>query len=165
MVEGAELGWQLSTAIVLFHEAVAQRLGLSAADHKALGLVMRNGPLTAGALAELTGLTPGAVTGLVDRLERTGHVTRAPDPADRRRVLISAALDRRTDLGATFAELSRAMNELVAKYDEREAAAIVDYLTNTIQVLRVQTRRLSRSDDTATAVERVRPGTRAGAKV
>src|SRR5699024_4194273 len=62
----------LSTAVVLFHEAIAQRLGLSAADLKALGLIMRDGPLTAGALAQRTGLTPGAVTGLVDRLEHAG---------------------------------------------------------------------------------------------
>jgi DNA-binding MarR family transcriptional regulator len=142
-MDDAELGWQLSTAVVLFHEAVAHRLGLTAADHKALGLVMRNGPLTAGALAELTGLTSGAVTGLVDRLERAGYVRRAADPADRRRVLISAVLDGHTDLDEVFAGLSHAMGAFVDRYDERERAVIVDYLTRTIEVLRDQTRRLT----------------------
>lgn len=140
---GATLGWELSTAVVLFHEAIAQRLGLSAADHKALGLVMRDGPLTAGALAQLTGLTPGAVTGLVDRLERAGYVRRTPDPADRRRSLVVTAQDLRADLARVFIELTREMGDFMSKYDEREMAAIADYITNTIKVLDAQTRRLS----------------------
>ncbi|OOC54393.1 MULTISPECIES: MarR family winged helix-turn-helix transcriptional regulator [Nocardiopsis] len=139
---GAELGWRLSTAVVLFHEAVGQRLGLRALDHRALGLIEREGPLTAGALAELTGLTPGAVTGLVDRLSRLGYVRRVPDPADRRRVLVSADTEARPDLADAFTGLSRAMGDLVAKYDDTELAAITDYVTNTIDILYAQTRRL-----------------------
>ncbi|WP_017571557.1 MarR family winged helix-turn-helix transcriptional regulator [Nocardiopsis halotolerans] len=140
---GADLGWRLSTAVVLFHEAVGQRLGLRALDHRALGLIEREGPLTAGALAELTGLTPGAVTGLVDRLSRLGHVRRTPDPADRRRVLISANSDARPDLSDALTGLSRAMGGLMAKYDDAELAAITDYVTNTIDILNAETQRLS----------------------
>jgi DNA-binding MarR family transcriptional regulator len=141
--DAGKLGWELSTAVVLFHEAIAQRLGLSAVDHKALGLITRAGPLTAGELAAETGLSPGAVTGLVDRLERAGYVRRQRDPADRRRVLVAAEPDRRPDLTEIFTELSAAMNAVVARYDEREAQAIRDYLVRTIAVLREQTRRLS----------------------
>lgn len=128
---------------MLFHEAIGQRIGLSAADHKALTIIGANGPLTAGRLAQLTGLSPGAVTGLVDRLERAGHVRRAPDPGDRRRILISAVTDSRSDLGEIFAGLGAAMSELIARYDAKEAAAIVDYLQGTIEILRAQTRRLT----------------------
>src|SRR5262245_33252986 len=100
---GADLGWELSTAVVLFHEAVAARLGLSAADHRALGLISRSGAVTAGELAQRTGLSPGAVTGLVDRLEQGGHVRRTRDPADRRRVLVEpVSAPGRPDLSGIF---------------------------------------------------------------
>ena len=142
-LDGAALGWELSTAVVLFHEAIGQRLGLSAVEHKALDLITRHGPLTAGALAEHTGLTSGAVTGLVDRLERAGYVRRAPDPADRRRILIAAVPDRRPDLTVVFAELGQEMAGFLARYDERELAAIADWIANTIRALQAQTRRLT----------------------
>ena len=142
-LDGAELGWELSTAVVLFHEAIGRRLGLSAVEHKALGLVQRSGPLTAGALARQTGLTSGAITGLVDRLERAGYVRRAPDPADRRRVLVAAVPERQPDLGGLFGELGREMTAFMARYDERELAAIGDWIVNTIRVLRDQTERLA----------------------
>ena len=142
VADGGALGRELSTAVVLFHEAVARRLGLSAADHKALDLILRSGPLTAGQIARRTGLTPGAITGLVDRLERAGYVHRRPDQDDRRRVIISALLDRPTELTGIFTELAREMEAFMAKYDEREMTVITDYLTNTIEVLRAQTSKL-----------------------
>jgi DNA-binding MarR family transcriptional regulator len=142
-VDGAALGAELSTAVVLFHEAIGQRLGLRAADHKALGIIAAEGPLTAGALAHLTGLSPGAVTGLVDRLERAGHVERGADPADRRRTVISAVTAPKSDLGEVFASLTADMTELAKRYDEQEAAAIIDYLHRTIEILRAHTRRLT----------------------
>ncbi|GAA4181062.1 MarR family transcriptional regulator [Streptosporangium oxazolinicum] len=145
-MSGAELGWELSTAIVLFHEAVARRLGLNAADHKALGFVTRNGPLPAGALATELGLGASAITALVDRLERAGYVRRVPDPGDRRRVLVSAVTGNVPDLGDIFADLGREMGDFMTKYDERELAVILDYVTNTIAVLKAQTARLASPD-------------------
>lgn len=141
---GAELGWELSTAVVLFHEAIAERLGLSAADHKALGLISRAGALTAGELAQRTGLSPGAITGLVDRLESAGYVRRTRDRADRRRVVIvPVSTAGRPDLSGIFADLTAAMGGVVADYDEHQAWAIQDYLVRTIAVLHEQTRKLS----------------------
>jgi DNA-binding MarR family transcriptional regulator len=142
-VDGAALGAELSTAVVLFHEALGQRLGLSAADQRALAIVAGNGPLTAGTLAQLTGLSPGAVTGLVDRLERGGHVERSADPGDRRRTLITATSNPREDVAPVFAALSAEMAAMTSRYDEKEAAAILDYLQRTIAILREQTRRLA----------------------
>jgi DNA-binding MarR family transcriptional regulator len=145
-LDGAELGWQLSTAVVLFHEAIAQRLGLSAVEHKALGLITRSGPLTAGALAKQTGLTPGAITGLVDRLEHAGYVRRTPDRTDRRRILVSATPAQRPDLTGVFADLGQEMAGFLAKYNERELSVIADWITNTINALQVQTRRLTQDE-------------------
>ncbi|RJL24819.1 MarR family winged helix-turn-helix transcriptional regulator [Bailinhaonella thermotolerans] len=148
-MDDTDLGWELSTAVVLFHEAVARRLGLSAVDHKALGVITRRGPLTAGALAAELGMNASAVTALVDRLERAGHARRAPDPADRRRVLVHPA--GTPALGDVFAALTREMTAMMSKYDERETAAILDYIRNTIAVLRAQTAALT------AAGERPRP--------
>ncbi|MDH2429996.1 MarR family transcriptional regulator [Sphaerisporangium sp. TRM90804] len=144
-MDGADLGWELSTAVVLFHEAVARRLGLNAVDHKALGFVTRNGPLPAGALAAELGLGASAITALVDRLQRAGYVRRVHDPEDRRRVLISATTGHLPDLSGIFADLGREMGAFMAKYDERELATITDYVNGTIEVLKAQTARLAAS--------------------
>jgi len=124
---------------VLFHEAIARRLGLNAAEHKALGFIIRQGPMPAGALAPLLGVGPSAVTGIVDRLQRAGYVSRDVDPADRRRVLVSAVPEKVPDITAVFERLSRDMWAFMAGYGERERAVIQDYLTNTIRVVNNQT--------------------------
>jgi DNA-binding MarR family transcriptional regulator len=129
--------------VVLFHEAVARRMGLSAADHKALGLITRAGRLTAGELAVETGLSPGAVTGLLDRLEEAGYVRRERDAKDRRRILVAVVPEKRSDLGEIFAGLAAAMEAVMARYDEDEVAVIRDYVIRTIGVLRAQTRGLA----------------------
>jgi DNA-binding MarR family transcriptional regulator len=139
----SDLGQELSTAIVLFHEAVARRLGLNAAEHKALGVIARSGPLPTGALAPQLGVGVSAVTGIVDRLEHAGYVRREPDPTDRRRVLVVADASRTPDLTGIFADLSKEMATLLTKYDDRELAAIADYLTRMVDVLRAQTWRLA----------------------
>jgi DNA-binding MarR family transcriptional regulator len=139
---GAELGRELSTAVVMFHEAIGQMLGLSAADQRALALIQSKGPVTAGALADQLGLTPGAVTGLLDRLERAGLARRAPDPTDRRRILINATGARHSAVAQAFADLGRAMTEVAHRYSDGELAIIGDWVTRTIGVLRDQTRRL-----------------------
>ncbi|TNC28278.1 MarR family transcriptional regulator [Amycolatopsis alkalitolerans] len=85
----ADLGREGSTLAVLRHARIAQRMGLSGTDHKALDLASRaEGPLTAGRIAQLTGLSTGAVTGVIDRLERAGFVRRVRDRQDRRKVLV-----------------------------------------------------------------------------
>lgn len=142
-VDGNALGGELSTAIVLFHEAVGRKLGLSAVDHKALGM-LRGGALTASQLAERLTMKPSAVTALVDRLVKAGYAERVADTADRRRVLIVAAGDSHETLGRIFAELGAAMAEFMVKYDEKDNRAIVDWIRNTIDVLNTQTERLSR---------------------
>jgi|SRR5215469_1704981 len=72
----------------------AEALGLAPTDLVGMCLLQLHGPATPGWLAEMTGLSTGAVTGVVDRLERAGYVTRAPDPHDRRRVIVAPDLER-----------------------------------------------------------------------
>ncbi|WP_433265216.1 MarR family transcriptional regulator [Actinosynnema sp. CS-041913] len=136
----SDLGRELSTAVVAFHEAVGAHLGVTAVDQRALALIGRHGPLSAGDLAKRIGLTPGAVTGVVDRLERAGLARRDPDPDDRRRVVITAVGD---GFGQVFAGLGAAMGEVSARYTAEEQEVIADWVTRTVEVLREQTRRLT----------------------
>jgi DNA-binding MarR family transcriptional regulator len=138
-----DYGWELSTAVVLFHEAIARRLGLSAAEHKALGVIVRSGPLPTGALAPELGVGVTALTRILDRLEAAGYVSRQPDPEDRRRILVAVTPGTAPDLGDIFGDLTREMAAFTGKYDEKEQATIADWLDNTIRVLRAQTAKLA----------------------
>ncbi|HEX4291968.1 MAG TPA: MarR family transcriptional regulator, partial [Trebonia sp.] len=91
------LGREFSTAIVMFHEAVGRLMGLSAVERKCLDVLRRLGPVTAGTIGEHTGLTTGAVTGLMDRLEKAGYVRRERDPGDRRKVVVHLLPNERLD--------------------------------------------------------------------
>ena len=115
---------------VLLSQAVADRVGMNPTDLESLDVLVRHGPMTAGRLAELTGLTTGAVTGLVDRLERHGYARREPDPTDRRRVIVRALEeDAMRDLGPPYEPMTRAMGELVARYSDEELAVVLDFVT------------------------------------
>src|SRR3954469_8861669 len=92
LAKAGALGREISTMTVLFHSRIAEQMGLSGTDHKCLDLVMRaSEPLTAGQIAQRSGLSTGAVTGVIDRLERRGFVRRIRDPHDRRKVLVERA--------------------------------------------------------------------------
>jgi DNA-binding MarR family transcriptional regulator len=148
---GELLGRDFITAVVVFHDVVGRLLGVSAVERKCLDLVSR-GPVTAGAIAQHTGLTTGAVTGLVDRLEKAGYVQRAADPSDRRRVTISMRPNTRRDevMAAVFGPLRQDMAEITGRYDAKEASAIADFLSRTTETLVRHTRGLS-SDERSPA--------------
>ena len=119
-----------STRTVVFHAAIAERLGLNPSDHKCADLIMNEtGPVTAGRLAELTGLSTGAITGVIDRLERAGFVARAPDPQDRRRVVIVSCPERRAPAFRNlFAPMVEGMIALCADYTDEELALVLDFM-------------------------------------
>src|SRR6185436_7569083 len=89
----------------------AERLGVGASDFDALVLLDTAGPLAAGRIAEAMALTTGAVTGVIDRLERAGFVQRTRQEADRRQVLIELAPDRREPLDAHWKDRDRLVAE------------------------------------------------------
>ena len=137
-----DLGRALSLHMVMFHQAVADRFDLSATEHKCLELVFRGGVITAGQLAEHTGLTTGAITKIVDRLEKDGFVRRERSQADRRQVMIHAVPERASEIGQMFASLANAMAELNTRYSEGELRLIYGYLTGMIEVLKAETFKL-----------------------
>lgn len=133
-----EAGRHLSTATVVLHQALAEQLGLSSADHKYVGMLMETGPITAGELAELTGLTTGAVTGIIDRLERAGLVERVRDPHDRRRVIVQprepdAESQRRAM--EVFGPFGGAMAAFAAEFTVEELELLVRFMQRSHDVL------------------------------
>jgi DNA-binding MarR family transcriptional regulator len=142
-------GRELSTATILFHQAIADRLGLNPTDHKCLDLLASKGLMTAGELADATSLTTGAITGVVDRLEGAGFVRREDDPNDRRRVILRVIPKGYREIGRLFESLSRAVTDLAAHYDDRELATILDFMSRSSQMLHEETRKLRRRESTA----------------
>ncbi len=135
-----------STETIMFHQAVADALDLNITDHKCMELLNRLGPMTAGKLSELTGLTTGAVTGIVDRLEKAKLAKRTTDPKDRRKIIITLA-DNKTvskKLWKIFGSMSKAMEEVLSGYNEKELKLFLDFMTNVLeksQEVRVKLRR------------------------
>jgi DNA-binding MarR family transcriptional regulator len=128
----------LSTETILLHQAIADRLGLNLTDHKCLGFLLDAGePKTAGQLATLTGLTTGAITGIVDRLEGAGFVRRKRDPEDRRRVTLEVNYDKvRREVFPLFEELARQMSTVAAKYSKRDLETIMGFMERGIEISR-----------------------------
>jgi|SRR5215468_4901412 len=134
---------QLSAATIMFHQAVADRLGMNVTDHKCADLLERNGPLTAGELAQRTGLTTGAITGVIDRLEQAGFVRRAKDPGDRRRVIIEPCYKRMGQvIGPLFESMGRAAAALCARYSTEELGVIRDFVARAHQMALEEARKL-----------------------
>jgi DNA-binding MarR family transcriptional regulator len=142
---GIVLGKEFSTSLVLFQEAIAAKLGLNATDFRCLEAIIRRGQLTAKALAGEARLTTGAITGIIDHLEKAGYVERLENPTDRRSVIIRPLITHRgveKKLGNAMVSYRAAMSKLFSKYDPDQTAAIVDFLTEFVQVLKSQTSKL-----------------------
>ena len=117
-----------STAAVLFHHALAERLGLGPSDHKCLDLLRERGAMTGSDLAAITGLTTGAITGVVARLERAGYVRREPDPGDGRKQILSPAPERVREIHDVFQPMRDDAAELLEGFDAHQLGAIAEFL-------------------------------------
>jgi DNA-binding MarR family transcriptional regulator len=137
-----------SAATVMFHTAVAAKQGLSASEEKALDLLERNGPLTAGELARQSGLAPASVTALINRLERKGFARRVPNPGDRRSVLVEVDAERvYAAVAPLFADWVGSLYELYAGYSDEQLEVIVHFLTEAARRQQEATARLTAGED------------------
>ncbi|MFF2011656.1 MarR family winged helix-turn-helix transcriptional regulator [Streptomyces sp. NPDC058195] len=122
-------------AYALFNQAVADYLRLHPTDLQCLNLLgLEAVPVTTGRIAELTGLTTGSATRLVDRLERGGYVTRARDTVDRRRVLVTLVPERMAEIGAVWGRLNGAWAAMFDAYDDEELALLITHMRRTVEL-------------------------------
>jgi len=115
----------------MFAKAVADRAGISSSDMDCMDFLNVEGRMTAGRLAELTGLTTGAITGVIDRLEKAGFVRRERDESDRRKVFIAPVAERMIELGRAYALMQRAMHKQTDGYTDAELKLLLRYATET----------------------------------
>jgi DNA-binding MarR family transcriptional regulator len=108
-------------------QAIARRVGVNAADLECLDLILMSGPSTAGNIARRTGLTSGAVTGLIDRLEKLELVERTADPDDRRKVRVKVRQDKIEPIAALFSPMGKSTQALLAGYSREELKLLVDF--------------------------------------
>lgn len=122
-----EMPWFVSTA-VRYQIAIADQLGMPVADVHAVGALLEFGPTGPQRLAELMGMTPGAVTRLADRLERAGYVRRDSDPADRRRITLSVVPDRVAEIARFYEPMARHWRAQLARGDDDELRFLLEFL-------------------------------------
>jgi DNA-binding MarR family transcriptional regulator len=135
-----------------FDQAVADALGLNRTDMRCLDLIDREGPLAAGRLAEATGLTTGAITTVLDRLERAGYARRVRDTSDRRRVLVEL-IPHLADSSPSFYAPHMAHSErLYQRYNREQLELLLEFVRegrelNELEAARLEQRNRTRDED------------------
>jgi len=132
---------ELSNRTVLFHHWISELLGLNTIDHKCLDLIVRaDSSITGAQLANITGLSSGAITGVIDRLEKAGYVVRERDKKDRRLVYIKPVMQKiEKDIGPIFESLQEIMTKIYSRYSDKELASILDSTTKINQIMNERT--------------------------
>lgn len=128
-------------------QTVAIRFGLSESDIETLEQLIDMGASTAGKLADVTGLTSGAVTRVIDRLEQAGYVRRIADPADRRRVIVEVVPEKVASVQSTLNRVTNAGAEEIGRYTDAQLALIGDFLSRMEQVTRAEATTLRESPE------------------
>src|SRR5215469_10830198 len=126
----SNLGRRVSTQTVFLHQAIAQSIGLNATDTKCVDLILSHplGALTAGQLSAMTGLTTGAVTHILDRLEQRQIIERVRDTQDRRRIFVQVNRQSLEPLMPHYEAIGKAYTDLVDRYTDEELQLICDYM-------------------------------------
>jgi DNA-binding MarR family transcriptional regulator len=135
---------QYSDASIFMHEAIARKAGLTGSDHKYLGLILQHKELTAGDLSKLTGLTTGAVTGLIDRLEKKKLLKRQFTKDDRRKVIIVPNVENSMKLlQPLFSELQQKTSDLIASFSVAEIKTIERYFIEATTIMKETTNNIN----------------------
>lgn len=125
-----DLGRKISTQTVFLHQAIAQSVGLNATDTKCIDLILSgpNGSVTAGWLSHMTGLTTGAITHILNRLEKRQFIERVRDTRDRRKVFVRVRPESLEPLTPIYQAVAKAYMDLAERYGDEELQLICDYL-------------------------------------
>ena len=140
---------EMSIEAVMFHQALADELGLYITDHKCMDIIHRFGAMPAGRLGEMTGLTTGAITGMIDRLEKAGYVRRTNDPKDRRKTIVEPIRNKKLErkIEMTFTPLHERMHKVLSTYSDNELTFLLDAMTELIKQTSEESKRLRSQKD------------------
>jgi DNA-binding MarR family transcriptional regulator len=122
---------ELRIQLSLLNHQVGARVELRDVDLDCLDLISRYGPLSPSALARRAGLHPATMTGILDRLERAGWVSRDRDPSDRRAVVVRALRDRGTELFRLYGGMNTSIDQICAGYSDDQLELLADFLRRT----------------------------------
>jgi MarR family transcriptional regulator, organic hydroperoxide resistance regulator len=139
------LGEMASTETALFQQAAAAKYGLGITDMKALSVLFREGPMTAGHIAQRLSLTTGAVTSVIDRLERRGVVRRTPDPKDRRKVIVTIDYEALASGENVYRSMGEAFANLHETYSTEQLDFLVRYHQKSIELTKQEIAKLAKS--------------------
>lgn len=120
---------------VLFQQNMAHKIGVSHTDLKSAEILNETGPITAGELSKITGLSTGSVTALINRLEKSGYVKRERDQLDGRRVMIAPIPERQEQIKSHYQSLSMATKELCSAYNEQELILINQFVEDITKIM------------------------------
>lgn len=134
---------ELNSQLSLLNHQVGSQLEIKDTDFDCLDLISRHGPLSPTALARHAGLHPATVTGILDRLERGGWISRERVPDDRRAVVVQTRRERGAELFRRFSGMNTSLTKICADYDEDQLQLIADFLDRTINAGRRAVDRLA----------------------
>jgi DNA-binding MarR family transcriptional regulator len=145
------------TATALLDAAIADYVGIHDTDFRCVDILDQEGPMTAGRLAERARLSPGAMTSLMDRLERKGLAQRRRDSEDRRRVLVEVTPKLREMSAQLYGTPAEAADGLAAYTDEQLEFLIAFMRANTAfqeeRMRRLDAIRVSEAGDSRSSTE------------
>jgi MarR family transcriptional regulator, organic hydroperoxide resistance regulator len=137
------LGQMASTETALFQQAAAAKYGLGITDMKTLSALQQEGPMTAGQLAKRLSLTTGAVTNVIDRLERQDLVKRAPDARDRRKVIVTINQEKLDSGENVYLSMGEAFSKLLEQYSTEQLEFLVQFYEASIELTKHEIAKLA----------------------
>lgn len=140
------LGQMGSTETALFQQRAAELMGVNVTDNKAVSALMQEGPMTAGELATRLSLTTGAVTNLIDRLEKAGYIKRMPDAHDRRKVILILVPEKLKESSKIYDSVGKAFNELLSGYTIEQLEFLIEYHEAVIRNTKVEIAKLAQQE-------------------
>jgi DNA-binding MarR family transcriptional regulator len=121
------LGQMASTETALFHHTAAAKNGLGITDSKTISTLIQEGPMTAGEIAKRLSLTTGAVTSVIDRIEKAGFATRVADPKDRRKVIVHVDAKKLQTMSNVYDSIGETFQKLLTGYTTEQLEFLVAY--------------------------------------
>lgn len=138
------LGQMSSTETALFHQTAASKCGVGITDMKTLSILIQEGAMTAGQIAQRLSLTTGAVTNVIDRLERKGMVRREKDPKDRRKVIVSVIPESLRTTANIYRSMGEAFGSLLEGYSVEQLEFLIRYFEASIELHKQEIAKLAK---------------------